>query len=323
VSYALISGCAAALLTVAAGYPFVAFLRARKLGKAISADGPQSHMVKAGTPTMGGLLFVATGVLVSLALAVPKDRDVLLPVAVAIFMCAIGWYDDLGTLIERGKREAHDRTTMILKLAGFTAVSIIAAYILYDRIDAPRLLVPHYGAYDIGPLYVAVAIGVIVSLTSAVGVTDGLDTLAGSTSAVAFAAFGAIALMQGQTGLATLCFAFTGALAGFLWFNAYPARVFMGDSGSLPLGGTLAVVSLMTGWWLLVPLVGVIFTAEILSNVIQIGSYRLRGGKRVFKMAPLHHHFEQLGMPETQIAARFLLVGVAGALLGVALAALD
>jgi phospho-N-acetylmuramoyl-pentapeptide-transferase len=314
VSYALISGCFAAILTVAAGYPFVAFLRARKLGKAISADGPQSHMVKAGTPTMGGLLFVATGVLVSLALAVPKDRDVLLPVAVAIFMCAIGWYDDLGTLIERGKREAHDRTTMILKLAGFTAVSIIAAYILYDRIDAPRLLVPHYGAYDIGPLYVAVAIGVIVSLTSAVGVTDGLDTLAGSTSAVAFAAFGAIALMQGQTGLATLCFAFTGALAGFLWFNAYPARVFMGDSGSLPLGGTLAVVSLMTGWWLLVPVVGVIFVAEIGSNVIQIGSYRLRGGKRVFKMAPLHHHFELSGWSEPKVYARFVIVGIIFAL---------
>jgi len=323
VSYALLSGCAAALISLAAGYPLVAFLRARKLGKAISADGPSSHMVKAGTPTMGGLLFTGTAVLVSLAAAVPKDRDVLLPVAVAVIFCAIGWYDDLGTLVDREKREAHDRAGMLLKLAGFTAVSIVAAWLLYDRIDAPRLLVPHYGSYDIGPVYLVVAIGIIVSLTSAVGVTDGLDTLAGSTSAVAFAAFGAIALMQGETGLATLCFAFTGALTGFLWFNAYPARVFMGDTGSLPLGGALAIVSLMTGWWLLVPVIGVIFTAEILSNVIQIGSYRLRGGRRVFKMAPLHHHFEQLGMPETQIAVRFLLVGVGGALLGVALAALD
>ncbi|HYM14070.1 MAG TPA: phospho-N-acetylmuramoyl-pentapeptide-transferase [Dehalococcoidia bacterium] len=321
-SYALFAGCAAMLIALLAGYPLVGLLRARKLGKAISADGPESHLAKAGTPTMGGLLFIVTALAVSLVLAVPKDRHTLLPIAVAALLCALGWYDDLGTLIDREKRDAHDRTTMILKLAGFTIVSIVAAYLLYGRLDAPRLLVPHYGSYDIGPLYVVVAVGVMVSLTSAVGVTDGLDTLAGSTSAMAFGAFGAIALMQHQTGLAALCFAFAGALAGFLWHNAYPARVFMGDSGSLPLGGTLAVVALMTGWWLLVPVIGVVFVAEILSNVIQIGSYRLRGGRRVFKMAPLHHHFEQLGVPETRIAARFLVVALAGALLGVGLAAL-
>jgi phospho-N-acetylmuramoyl-pentapeptide-transferase len=172
-------------------------------------------------------------------------------------------------------------------------------------------------------VYVLVVVGVIVSLTSGVAVSDGLDTLTGSTSAVAFAAFGAIALMQHQTGLATLCFAFTGALAGFLWHNAYPARVFMGDTGSLPLGGAMAVVALMTGWWLLVPVIGIVFVAEILADVIQIGSYRLRGGKRVFKMAPLHCHFEQLGIPETRITAHFLLVTVVASMLGVALAALE
>jgi phospho-N-acetylmuramoyl-pentapeptide-transferase len=322
-TYALVSGCIAAALTVAAGYPFVAFLRARKLGKAISSDGPQTHHVKAGTPTMGGLLFMGTSCAIGLFAAVPKDRDVLLPLAVAAIFTALGWYDDLGTLIDREKREAHDRATMLLKLAGFACVSLVAAWLLYDRIDAPRLLVPHFGAYDIGPIYVPIVIAVIVSTTSAVGVTDGLDTLAGGMAAVAFVAFGAIALMQGQTGLATLCFVLVGSLAGFLWFNAYPARVFMGDSGSLPLGGVLAVVALMTGWWLLVPVIGVMFTAEILADVIQIGSYRLRGGKRVLKMAPLHCHFEQLGMPETQISARFLMITVAGSMLGVALAALN
>ena len=321
-TYALVSGCVAAAVALAAGYPLVDFLRARKLGKAISSEGPQTHMVKAGTPTMGGLLIMGVAISVGLVAAVPKDRDVLLPLAVAAVFALIGWYDDLGTLIDREKREAHDRTTMLLKLAGFAVVSVAAAWLLYDRIDAPRLLVPHYGAYDIGPAYVPIAIAVIVSTTSAVGVADGLDTLAGSMAAVAFAAFGSIALTQDQTGLATFCFVTVGALSGFLWFNAYPARVFMGEVGSLPLGGTLAVVALMTGWWLLVPVIGVMFVAEILSDVIQIGSYRLRGGKRVFKMAPLHHHFEELGMAETQIAARFLLVSVAGALLGVGLAAL-
>jgi phospho-N-acetylmuramoyl-pentapeptide-transferase len=324
VTYALISGCVATLVALVAGYPLIAFLRARKLGKAISAEGPQTHMVKAGTPTMGGLLFIGTAIVVGLATAVPKDRDTLLPIAVAAIFMAIGWYDDLGTLIDREKREAHGRTGMILKLAGFTAVSAVAAWLLYDRIDAPRLLVPHFGAYDIGPVYIPIVIAVIVSTTSAVGVSDGLDMLTASMSAVAFTAFGAIALtQQHQTGLATFCFVMVGALAGFLWFNAYPARVFMGDTGSLPLGGVLAVVALMTGWWLLVPVIGIAFTAEILADVIQIGSYRLRGGKRVFKMAPLHCHFEQLGMPETQITVRFLLVTVAGSMLGVALAALN
>jgi phospho-N-acetylmuramoyl-pentapeptide-transferase len=243
--------------------------------------------------------------------------------AIAAVLGVVGWYDDLGTLIDRENREAHDRTTMILKLIAFAVIGLVAAPILYEGIDAPRLLVPHFGSYDIGPVYVLIAIGVIVATTSAVGVTDGLDMLCGSTSAVAIGAFGAIALMQDQDAVATLCFALVGALLGFLWHNAYPARIFMGDSGSLALGAVLATAALMTGWWLLVPLVGVIFVAEILSNVIQIGYFRMTGGKRVFRMAPIHHHFEKLDMPETRITVRFLIIGILGALAGIALVALD
>ena len=322
-TYALLWGCAAAALAVAAGGPLIAFLRRQKVGKAISADGPDTHLVKAGTPTFGGLLFIGAALAVALVAALPKDRDVLLPIAVAAVMTAIGFFDDLGTLIGREQREAHGRRGMVLKLASFVIVGAVGALVLYSVIDAPRLLVPHYGAYDIGPVYVLVAVAVIVATAAALGVTDGLDTLAGGTSAAAFAAFGAIALMQGQTGLATFCFALVGALLGFLWFNAYPARIFMGDSGSLPLGATLGVVALQTGWWLLLPVIGIVFVAEALSDVIQIGSYRLRGGKRVFRMAPLHCHFEKLGMPETQLAARMILVSVVAALVGVALAALE
>ncbi len=321
-SYALISGCIAALVSLAAGFPFVAFLRQRNLGKSISSDGPESHMSKAGTPTMGGLLFVTVAIVVGLLAAVPKDRSVLLPIAVAAVMAAIGWYDDLGTLVGRERREAHDRASMFLKLAGFTGVAIVAAWLLYGRIDAPRMLVPYYGSYDIGLLYPLIVVAVIVATTSALAVTDGIDTLAGSTSAVAFGAFGAIAVMQRQTGLAAFSFVVAGALLGFLWFNAFPARVFMGDAGSLPLGATLPVVALMTGWWVLLPLIGVVFVAEALSDVVQIGSYRLRG-KRVFRMAPLHIHFEKGGVPETVIAMRMLLVTVVASLLGVALAAID
>lgn len=320
-TYALLAGCIAAVASALAGAPLVAFLRARKLGKAISSDGPESHLSKAGTPTMGGLLIIGVAIAGGLIAAVPKDRDVLLPIAIAAVLGIIGWYDDLGTLIDREKREAHDRAGMILKLIGFTVVAAIAAWILYDRIDAPRLLVPHSGAYDIGIGYVPIAIFVIIATTSAVGVTDGLDMLAGSTTAIAFAAFGAIALMQDQTGLAAFCFVTVGALLGFLWWNAYPARVFMGETGSLPLGATLAVVALMTGWWLLVPLIGVVFLIEIASDVIQIGYFRLTGGKRVFRMAPIHHHFEQLGWHETTVTARFIALAAVGAMAGVALAA--
>ncbi len=321
-TYALLWGCVAALLATTAGYPFVSWMRRQKLGKAISADGPETHMAKQGTPTMGGLLIMGVALAVAVIAAVPKDRDALLPIAVAAVMTVIGFYDDLGTLVDRAQREAHDRTGMILKLGSFTVVAIIVAYLLYDRIDTPRLLVPHYGSCDIGPIYIFIAIAVFVSATSAVGVTDGLDMLAGSTTAVAFTAYGVLALMQGQDGVATFCFIVVGALLGFLWHNAYPARVFMGDSGSLPLGAALGVVALQTGWWLLLPIIGVVFVIDVLSDVIQIGYFRMSGGKRVFRMAPVHHHFEKV-MPETWVTVRFLIVGILGALLGLALAALD
>jgi phospho-N-acetylmuramoyl-pentapeptide-transferase len=305
-----------------AGYPMVAFLRERKLGKSISSEGPETHLTKAGTPTFGGLLIMGVGLAVGLVAAVPKDRDALLPIAIAAVLVPVGVYDDMGTLIEREKREAHGRINMILKLLAFASVSVVAAWVLYEIIDAPRLLVPHYGGYDIGPAYVLVAIAVIVATTASVSITDGVDMLLGGTAAVAFAAYGAIALAQSDEALATFCFALVGALCGFLWHNAYPARVFMGDSGAIALGAALSVVALQTGWWLVLPVIGVIFVAEGLSDVLQIGSFRLTG-RRILRMAPLHHHFEKLGLHETQVMVRFLVVAIAGALCGVALTQLD
>ncbi len=321
-TYALIWGCIAAVVALIAGRPFVAYLRERNIGKSISTDGPESHLSKAGTPTMGGVLIIAVAIVVGLIAAVPKDRDALLPIVVAAIIGAIGFYDDLGTLVGRAQREAHDRTGMIMKLAGFAIVGAVSAWILYDRIDAPRLLVPHFGAYDIGAIYIPIAIFVVIATTSAVGVTDGLDMLAGTTIAIAFAAFGAIALMQHQTAVATVCFVFVGSLLGFLWYNAYPARIFMGDSGSLPLGAALAIVALMTGWWLVLPIVGIVFVIDQATVIIQIASFRLRGGKRVFRMAPIHHHFEKV-WHETTVTARFAVIGAIGALLAIALAAWD
>ncbi|MCK7483316.1 MAG: phospho-N-acetylmuramoyl-pentapeptide-transferase [Candidatus Moduliflexus flocculans] len=168
--------------------------------------------------------------------------------------------------------------------------------------------------------YVPIAAFIIVGESNAVNFTDGLDGLAGLISATAFAAYGGIALMQGQIFLARFCFTVVGALFGFLWFNVHPAQLFMGDTGSLALGATLAVVALMTGQWALLLLIAIIPFSEALSVVIQIAYFKLTKGKRFFKMAPIHLHFELLGWSETQVVQRFWLIGLLAAMLGIGLA---
>ncbi len=165
-----------------------------------------------------------------------------------------------------------------------------------------------------------VAVLIIVGTSNAVNLTDGLDTLAGGLLALAFAAYGIIAFLQGQAYLVTLCFTTVGGLLAFLWYNAHPAQVFMGDTGALSLGALLAVVALMTGQWLLLPVVGLVFVAVASSVILQVGYFKLTHGKRLFRMAPLHNHFELMGWAETQIAMRFWVVGMVSALLGVGLA---
>jgi phospho-N-acetylmuramoyl-pentapeptide-transferase len=178
-----------------------------------------------------------------------------------------------------------------------------------------------------GWIYIPIAAFIIVGSSNAVNLTDGLDGLAGSTSAVAFAAYGVIAYLQGQYPLMSFCFTMVGALFAFLWYNSHPAQLFMGDMGALALGATLAVVALMTGQWLLLPVVGLIFVAEAVSDILQIGYFkwtrrRTGQGKRVFKMAPIHYHFELLGWSETHVTQRFFLIGILAAMLGIALALL-
>ena len=173
---------------------------------------------------------------------------------------------------------------------------------------------------DIGNWYILVAVFVIVGFANGVNFTDGLDTLSGGTVAVAFAAYGIIAYLQRQEPVVPLCFCVVGALLGFLWYNAHPALVFMGDIGSLALGALLAVCAFMTGQWLLLPVIGIVFVGEAVSVILQVLYFRLTGGKRLFKMAPLHHHFELLGWSETQITMRFWLLSMLGGMLGVALA---
>jgi phospho-N-acetylmuramoyl-pentapeptide-transferase len=159
-------------------------------------------------------------------------------------------------------------------------------------------------------------------MANAVNLTDGLDTLAGGLAAIAFVAYGIIAYRQGQIGVVTFCFTMVGSLMGFLWFNAHPAQVFMGDTGALAIGAALATAAFMTGQWLLLPVVGFVFIAETLSVIIQVLYFKWTKGKRIFKMTPLHHHFELIGWSETQVTMRFWMIGMMAGLLGVALALL-
>jgi phospho-N-acetylmuramoyl-pentapeptide-transferase len=317
VTYSLLVGVAAFVVSLLAGRPVVRLLRARKMGKAISELGPSSHQIKSGTPTMGGLLIWGTVALVTLPTNVAGRLSMLLPLSMLASTMAIGVYDDLGTLLSNAKYGGLSWRLKFLLIGG---LSIAAALVLYVRFEARSVNVPWLGQFEIGLVYIPIAVLTVFATTSAVAITDGLDGLLGGTAAFAFAAYAVIAFMQEQIYLGTFSFTVVGALLGFLWFNTHPAQVFMGDAGALPLGATLATVALMTGHWLLLPVIGIVFVAEALTDVIQIVYFQTTGGRRIFRMAPLHNHLELLGWSEPQIVVRMWLVSFAAGMVGVALA---
>jgi len=314
------------LLTVIWGGPFIQVLRNLKIGKQIRIEGPQRHFTKLGTPTMGGWLFVIPVLLITGMLNLVSivseltvlGRSVLLPMAVMFAFALLGAVDDwLG--VRGGRRGEGLRGRW--KFLAQTVLALGAALALKYLLDAPELFLPNVpGEIQIGVLYVPIAMFVIVGTSNAVNLTDGLDGLAGLISATAFAAYGAIALLQGQTFLVRFGFTVVGAVFAFLWFNAHPAELFMGDAGALSLGATLAVVSLMTGQWALLPIIAIIPLAVTVSVILQVAYFRYTKGRRLFKMAPLHNHFELSGWSETQIVQRFWLVGLMAAGIGIALA---
>jgi phospho-N-acetylmuramoyl-pentapeptide-transferase len=320
---ALVIGSAAAAFSALLGAPLIDWLRSRGMGKAISDEGPQSHQSKAGTPTMGGLLVLGTIAAFALATAVPGHPSILLPLGVMAAAALIGFADDLLTIQGRERIGGHERGGLLAKTLVGAALGLVVGLVTYYSLDLKYVVVPHYGAYHWSAAALVLAsVAVVAGTTSAVAISDGLDGLLASLLVLAYGSYGFIAFVYGQSHLAVLCFTVVGALGGFLWYNAHPARVFMGETGALALGAGLGTVAMMTGWWLLLPVIGVVFVAEALSDVVQIGSFQLTG-RRVFKMAPLHHHFELLGWEEPKVVARFGLVGMVGALLGIALALTD
>jgi phospho-N-acetylmuramoyl-pentapeptide-transferase len=313
------------VMTVIWGAPLLRVLRHFRVGKIIRVEEPDQHRVKMGTPTMGGVLFILpvlllTGLLNAAALIGLNvtGRSVLVPLIVFVSYAALGALDDWEGI--RGKRRG-DGMRIRTKFLAQVALALGTAFVLKYGLMVPEMILPGVQLdLELGWWYIPIAAFVIVSESNAVNFTDGLDGLAGLISATAFAAFGGIALMRGQTYLAQYCFIIVGALFGFLWFNVHPAELIMGDTGSLSLGSTLAVVALMTGHWPLLLIIAIIPLCEALSVVIQVVYFRMTKGKRFFKMAPIHLHFELLGWSETQVVQRFWLIGLLAAMIGIGLA---
>ncbi len=313
------------VMTVIWGVPLLRVLRHFRIGKLIRVDEPGHHNVKMGTPTMGGVLFIVPVLLLTGLLNAANfigldviGSSVLVPLIVLVSYSVLGALDDWEGI--RGKRRGEGMRART-KFAAQVILALGTAYVLKEFLDVSEMILPGIqGEIELGWWYIPVAAFIIVSESNAVNFTDGLDGLAGLISATAFAAFGGIALMQGQIFLARFCFTIVGALFGFLWFNVHPAELFMGDTGSLSLGATLAVVALMTGQWPLLLLIAVVPLSEALSVVIQVGYFKMTKGKRFFKMAPIHLHFELLGWSETQVVQRFWLIALLAGMVGVGLA---
>ena len=329
-SRALLLAAAAFMLTLITGGFWVRFLRARKIGKQIRVEGPQSHMVKTGTPTMGGAMIIVPVIVLTVAFNLVGRESVLLPLAVLVAFAILGAVDDYLSLV--GTKSATHGFTARTKLALMILIAFGASLALYlpppfglNNSGLVRLPFIEQEA-NIGLWFIPFATLIIVATSNAVNLTDGLDSLAGWNLTLAFAAYGVITFLNGDfTNLMAFSFTLVGACAAFLWYNAHPAHVFMGDLGSLSLGAVLAVIALQSQQWLLLPVIGIVFVVEALSVIIQVGYFKLTRymtgeGRRFFKMSPLHNHFELLGWSETQVMQRFVLVGVVAALIGISMA---
>jgi phospho-N-acetylmuramoyl-pentapeptide-transferase len=335
-SLALTVGLVTFILGVIWGGPFVEILRRLKMGKQIQIELSEGHQKKVGTPTTGGIMIIIPVVLIMIALNIANvvrtgnGLSTFLPLFVLVGFAVLGFIDDL----EGIRRTRGPVGTGISPRAKFIGQVILAgtASAIISLFDggfsfSNQLYIPLMGVtIGLSPIFfIPISIFIIIGTSNAINLTDGLDGLAGIISASAFAAYGVIAYLQGQIFLVQLCFVIVGAGFAFLWYNAHPAQLFMGDTGSLALGATLGTVAVMTGQWVLLPIIAIVPVAETLSVILQIASAKysrryLGEDRRIFRMAPLHNHFELSGWSETQIVQRFWLIGMLSGMVGVALA---
>ncbi len=291
----------------------IPYLRRMKFGQSIREEGPESHQKKAGTPTMGGLIFLLSILLSTLVIAYFTNTlttQTVVLLLVLIGFGALGFLDDFIKVVM--KRNLG--LTSLQKLIGQIVIAIIAYFLLQLGPFDTAISIPlTTWSIDFGILYVVFIVFWLVGFSNAVNLSDGLDGLVSGTASIAFATFGILAVIYNQTDAAIFAFAVTGALLGFLLFNKNPAKVFMGDTGSLALGGALAMLSIILKQELLLLFVGIIFVVETLSVILQVISFKTRG-KRIFKMSPIHHHFELSGWSEIKVVYVFWTIGFIAAL---------
>lgn len=320
------------LILCVLGPKFIRWLQLKQIGQVVRSDGPESHLSKQGVPTMGGVLILAAMTISTLLWADLTSGLVWLLLGISLFFGAIGAIDDLQKVTRGNSKGLSPRGKLLLQMLGASMVGLYL--ILHPEYDG-RLAIPFFKTFhpDLGWWYIPFTVLVIVGASNAVNLTDGLDGLAAgpvmisgsvylifsyAAGNVIVAQYLQIPYVQGAGEVAVFCGTLIGACLGFLWFNAYPAEIFMGDVGSLSLGGTLGAVSIITKQEFLLAIVGGIFVMEAVSVILQVGYFKMSGGKRIFLMAPIHHHFEKKGWQEPKVVVRFWIISIILGLLALA-----
>ena len=330
---AILSTLTALLIAIVIGPKMIRYLQRMQIGQTVRDDGPQSHLSKSGTPTMGGMLILAAIVVSGLLWADLTNRYVLVTLTVVVAYGIIGFVDDYRKVIRK------DAKGLIARWKYFwqSVIALGVAFYLYSSATLSAetsLLVPFFKEVfpQLGVFFVIITYFTIVGTSNAVNLTDGLDGLAIVPTILVAGAFAIFAYVTGNANFAAylniphipltselviVCTAMVGAGLGFLWFNTYPAQVFMGDVGSLALGGTLGVLAVLVRQEIVLIIMGGVFVIETLSVILQVGSYKLRG-QRIFRMAPIHHHYELKGWPEPRVIVRFWIISIILVLVGLA-----
>lgn len=330
---ALLAALTALVISLWLGPKVIAALKMKQIGQSVRDDGPKSHLSKAGTPTMGGVMILLAIGVSTLLWGNLENRFVWVVLLVTMAAGAIGWVDDYRKVVQKNSKGLPGRW----KYFWLSLVALAASIFLYvtaQSVSETTFVVPFFKelSFDLGLLFIVLSYFVIVGTSNAVNLTDGLDGLAILPTVMVGAALGLCAYLAGNIKfadyllipyvggageLAVFCGALVGAGIGFLWFNTYPAQVFMGDVGSLALGAALGVLAVMVRQEVLLFIMGGIFVAETVSVILQVGSFKLTG-KRIFRMAPLHHHYELKGWPEPRVIVRFWIITLFLVLLGLA-----
>lgn len=290
----------ALILAATSGSTIIKKLKEFKFGQNVRADGPQSHLSKQGIPSMGGLIFLLSSSFVAILMS-GFSLTVILMVLVMLSFGLIGFLDDYLKV----KKKSSDGLSAKHKMLLLLLFGLLAGGVLYGQLELSALKIPFTSwSWELGIFYIPFVVIFFAAVTNAVNLTDGIDGLSSSVTIAALLFFALVAARNGQKDILVFAMALMGGLGGFLFFNFYPAKVFMGDTGSLALGGALGILALLTQTELFLLLVGIVYVVETLSVILQVAWFK-RTGKRIFRMAPIHHHFEALGWKETKIVAVF------------------